>query len=229
MNWYKKIIFSTRNLKFPEKIEEQIDEATHAAVNYYFSNNQEKTYQGSFTYVNPYGKKDKPIPILTHPYTIENINEIANFNPQHRLINVFPYHHNLRDVNPTSLFNYLKPFIYHEFAHAVDPKFLIPEWWRGRENIPYYEKEEEFDAYSKQMELIIQSNLNKDNTNEFKKWITSTDILSMPQYLNYFYNIIENWRTYKPEYIKLLRQRLYNSFIRSKEDVVPKENKKRPL
>jgi len=222
MNWYRKTKLATNSIKFPDDMEEQIDAASRSVVDYYFSNSQEVIYQGSFTYVNPYGKKGKPIPILAHPYTPDRSLEIASFNPQYRNINVFPYHHTVEDVSSEKLFNYLKPFIYHEVAHAIDPKYFIPDWWRGRENIPYYEKEEEFDAYSKQMEFVIQSNLNENNIKEFKKWITSPLVLLVPPYLSYFQNAIAEWSKYKPEYIKLLRQRLYNAFIKDNKYAVPK-------
>jgi hypothetical protein len=229
MNWYRKTKFATQFFKLPDGIEKQIDKIDQASVDYYFSNGNKTKYFMDLEFKNPYGKEGKPIPILIQPYTSSWINTISVFNPQHRNISIFPYHHNVENVNPEKLFDYLRPFIYHEIAHAVDPKYFIPDWWRNRKNIPYYEREEEFDAYAKQMEIVVQSNLNDGNFNEFKQWLSSPSISLLPSYLDFFKVMLLYWYKNKPEYIKLLKQKLYNAFIRNRKDVAQKENIKRTL
>jgi len=110
---------------------------------------------------------------------------------------------------------------YKDRLEDINPEIIIKLSLDGMENKnppDMYEclKPTEFDAYSKQMECVIQSNLNEDNFKEFKEWIISPNILSFPFYLEYFHGVLIKWGTYKPKYIKLLRQRLYNAFIRDK-------------
>ena len=44
MNWYKNRIFSSHNLQFPEKMEEQINDITNKCVEYYFSKQNKPIY-----------------------------------------------------------------------------------------------------------------------------------------------------------------------------------------
>ena len=213
MNWYKYLKFSSRNIKLPKEIEKQINDITNISVKYYFSNQKKKNIAGIIYFTNPYTKQQDNIPVVLHPLTSGFENTIANFNPQERIINIFPYHHKIQDVNFSKLFNYIKENLYHEITHSIDPKFLIKDWWRNRKNVDYLLREEEFDAYSKQIEYIVQNNINKTNIENLKTWLRTNNIESMPDYLQNYKNIIQYWQTNKPIYIKKLKQRIYNSFI----------------
>jgi hypothetical protein len=213
MNWYKYIKFSSNNLKFPQNIEEQIDRISNECVKYYFSKEDKPIIEESFNFINPYSQEKDNIPVIIHPLTNEFKNTTALFNPQKRSLSIFPYHHNLQNVNKNSLLNYIKQYIYHELSHAIDPKFLIKDWWRNRKNVDYLLREEEFDAYSKQIEYIIQNNINEKNIENLKTWLRTNDTNLIPNYLNNYKEIIQYWQGNKPIYIKKLKQRIYNSFI----------------
>jgi hypothetical protein len=213
MNWYKKIILSSKNIQFPDDIEEQIDEISNKTVEYYFSQQNEKIFGGTFNFINPYNNQLNSIPTIIHPFTIEFKNTIAIFNPQKRILSIFPYHHNIKDINPSNFFNYIKSYIYHEITHAIDPKFLIEDWWRNRQDVDYLLREEEFDAYSKQIEQTIKNNINDINIENLKMWLKTDNTDLMPGCLKDHLDIIQYWKINKPIYMKKLKQRLYNFFI----------------
>ena len=221
MNWYLKIISSSHNLKFPEGIEEQINALINQCVKYCFSKQNKPIYGGTFIYINPYTNQQDSINSIIFPSAPHSFEKtIALFNPQKRSISIFPYNHNINNISPSILFNYLKPYIYHEISHAIDPKFLIKDWWKNRKNIDYLLREEEFDAYSKQIEYIIQNNINKTNIENLKTWLKTNDINIIPDYLQCHKNKIQYWQENKPIYIKKLKQRIYNSFIKGSENDV---------
>lgn len=213
MNWYRILKFASNNIIFPDDIRQQIDNISKICVDYYLANRQDKTLIGEFSFINPYTNQQDLIPAVVYPYDFAMKGLTAVFNPQRRIITIFPYHNKVQNINKNNLFLHFKENISHEITHAIDPKFLIPDWWRNRNKISYYSKEEEFDAYSKQMEITIKSNLNKENFAEFKNWLVSSDLSLLPQYLDFYKEMLSFWYKYKPEYVKKLKQRLYNDFI----------------
>jgi len=218
MNWFLKYIFSSNNIIFPKNIEEQINYFSNFCVDYYFNNEIKAVVPDRFDFINTYTDKQDFIPVIVFPYNDNMENVIAVFNPQYRNISIFPYHHNLKNVNKENLFKYLKENIYHELTHAIDPKFQIPNWWKDRNKINYLLREEEFDAYSKQIEIMVKQNLNKTNLKEFKNWLVSFDS-PIPSYLISFKKVIDFWINNNKKYIKKLKKRLYNVFSGDIKDV----------
>ncbi len=211
MNWYKNIIiFSSHNIKFPENLDDDINKIVEEAVNYYYSNEEKPKITDNIDIIDPYTKEEDKIIFIIQPFTIDFINTIATFNPQNRVVSIFPYHHNLENFNEQILFQHYKEKIYHEIAHFTDPKFKIKDFWKNRNKINYLLREEEFDAYSKEMEIVVKSNLNNNNIEEFKQWLRDGGINFLPVYLNFYREMILYWYENKPEYIKMLKQRLYN-------------------
>ncbi len=211
MNWYKNIIkFSSHNIKFPENLDNDINEIVEEAINYYYSNEEKPKITDNIDIIDPYTKEEDKIIFVIQPFTVDFINTIASFNPQNRIVSIFPYHHNLENFNEQILFQHYKEKIYHEIAHFIDPKFKIKDFWKDRNKINYLLREEEFDAYSKEIEFVVKSNLNDNNIEEFKQWLRDGNISFLPIYLNFYREMISYWYKNKPEYIKILKQRLYN-------------------
>ncbi|MFA5758894.1 MAG: hypothetical protein WC942_06020 [Clostridia bacterium] len=215
MNWYKRNKLASNNIKFPENIEEDINEISEYCVNYYFEGRQGKEFIKEINFINPYKNKQERVYIVVYPSTSNKIEAIASFNSQNKTIVIFPYHNNTDNINRYELFILIKRAVYHEITHAIDPKLSIPNWQKNRINIKYELKQEEFDAYSKQIEITIKNNLNENNFEEFKNWLLSSDINTIPFYLDWYKNkFLKEWEKYKPIYIKKLKQRLYNIFIK---------------
>lgn len=217
MNWYRIFKFGSNFVKLPDNIDEQINEVAREAVKYYFYNKNKEEIIGKFTFINPYTKNSDYIYVVSWSFTLDQKDAIAAFNPQNRIMSIFPYHHKINNVNTMSLFHYIKENLYHEVTHMVDPKFLIKDWWRGRQNINYLSREEEFDGYSRQIEFIIKTNLNEKNIEDFINWLRTDNINLLSKLLSQnkdIEDVILYWRTNKSIYYKKLKQRLYNSFVK---------------
>jgi len=221
MNWFKNIIFSSHNLKFPQNIEKQINDISNECVKYYFSKQNKAIYGGTLNFINPYTNQSDSINTAIFPSAPTDLeNTAGTFNPQKRIISIFPYRHNIENINHDKLFNHIKEHLYHEVSHAIDPKFLIKDWWRTRSQVDYLSREEEFDAYSKQIECTIRNNINEANIENLKIWLKTNDLNLIPNCLQPHKDKIQYWQKNKPIYIQKLKQRLYNSFIGELNNVI---------
>jgi len=219
INWYKKIIYSSNNIKFPEDLDNKIDEIAQKSVDFFYSNSEKPIYGGDINIIDPYTDKEDKILFTIYPFTPNEINSIAVFNPQKRIITIFPFHHNLSYFNENILFQLYKEKIYHEITHFIDPKFKIPDWWRDRSKIDYLKREEEFDAYSKEIEFVIKSDLNEQNREKIKDWLRNGNIYSLPYFFDPYKDTIGYWKDNVPNFYRMLKQRIYNLLMEEKENV----------
>ncbi len=212
-NWYKNIKYSTRNIKIPNEIEEDINEISKIVTDYRFSNKQKENYIGKLKFTNPYSKQKEKIDIIIIPQNEEFENAIAVYNPFKNSIVVFPYHLITNETNYNKLFNIYKLSIEHEIIHSIDPKSKLDKFLYDTDTEKYLVREDEFDAYSNQIKNDILNNLTPENKELLKNWLISPDILNLPIFMQHYDNIIKQWLDKKPEYIKTLKIRLYNNFF----------------
>ena len=88
MNWYKLEKKSSNNIKFPENIEEDINEATEYCVNYYFERRRDEVYIGDIGIFNPYTNKKEEVSIVIIPNPKGLKGTSGTFNPQNRTISI---------------------------------------------------------------------------------------------------------------------------------------------
>ena len=225
-NWYKKYIFSSWNLKFPENIYPQVDNIVENIVNFYQNFNDIPSSPlniGTVSFVNPYNNKNVISNIyINNKKVIDDGGTIAKRDRVNGNVyfNIFG---NLLFKEPTeielsSLRNFSRQHLIHELSHSIDPKIVnLNKVYDYSE----YLKPTEFDAYSKEItEYIKRAYSFPENKNILKEWIIGVNfggiddtikaILKMPEPIFY---IIQYWRDNSPEFYRKLRQRLYNEVL----------------
>ena len=220
MNWFKKI--SSFNIRFNDEIEQDIKEITKYVLNYYLEENTELFVMNPWVFSDPYQNTQRKVNIVVFP--TKQGNQIAYYNGDSQTISIFP--HNLQtDVkNKNLLFNAFEYAIKHEVAHAIDPKLRIEKPIEG-EGYEYYSSPAEFDAYSKQITEHLKQYIkeNPENKNTIEKWLRN-DTLSADNPLTIYSEILQFWAQSdyenKTNYIRKLKQRIYNEVIKEEENNV---------
>jgi hypothetical protein len=85
----------------------------------------------------------------------------------------------------------------------------------------YYIFQPEFDAYCRQICFDIEKSLknNISDLNIVLKWLKSINIIPLPYFLNNYEALITMWyknSNKKKNYIRILKQRIYNDLIQNK-------------
>ncbi len=226
MNWYKNIIFSSRNLKLPEGTEEQVrgivDKIIISLQNLQ-NLPEDPILIGQINFINPYNKQNSLSNIYLNNKTVEETgNTVAMRDRQTGDIYLNIYkafllsHKNLIDINYTK--KILKEHLFHELTHSIDPKIIN---LNKTYDMYEYDKPTEFDAYSREITNYINTAYkSEENQALLKRYMVSNsfgeplddiiNILNMP--INLFF-IIKYWKENNPKYIKQLRQRIFNEVI----------------
>jgi hypothetical protein len=213
VNWFK---LATNNINFTLEMEAQISEIANFVTGYYLNNRKDVQYEDMIFY-DFYLKKRRQMRVIINPFKEKELEDSRGaYNTQTLShITIFPYNINIQTSNKIELFNYFKNEISHEFIHALDLRYSnIPNYRNTTLNTEYDLRPEEFESYSKEIEITIQNNLNKTNYESLINWLNGDIIKNIPPYLYYYEDKITKWNNFKPELIKKLRIRLYNKFIK---------------
>lgn len=211
MNWYKKVIISTHNIKIPEEIYGDIDEISNIVTNYRLSKKNENEVIGQLNFINPYTKQNENINIAIIPQNDQYKNSIANY--KDNLITIFPYHLITNQTNFQILFNAYKLAITHEVTHAIDPKLKINNYTKNINQSLLFSRDDEFDAYSNQIKNDILNNFTPENEKLLRSWLSSADALNLPLFIKHYDIVIKDWLNNNPQYVKKLKTRLYNELF----------------
>ncbi len=139
---------------------------------------------------------------------------IGIYNSFFKTITIFPNSINIEDLRGDSLKQYFNKYIVHEFSHAIDPKYKLMKYIMNTDE-GYYDKVEEFDAYSNQIEYDIKNKLENKNItgqqwNEFENWLRYGG--NVPSILMEYEQKINYWKKKQAQFFKRLLLRLYNVF-----------------
>lgn len=227
MNWYKKVIFSSWNLKFPQEIYFQIEETVSLIIPILINLIKlpnSPIFIKKIESVNIYNNNLISSNIYLNNEFVEKENGFDVPGLRDRItgdiyLNIYKsFVYNKHSIDINYFRERLTNHIIHELSHSIDPKIVE---LNKVYNIYEYLKPTEFDAYSKEItESIKNAYRNKDNKEILKNWIISNsfgepipeiiNILNMPE--NNYY-LIQFWRNNQPTFYKKLRQRLYNEVL----------------
>jgi len=226
MNWYKRIKFSSYNLRIPPEIYSQINNTVENILNFYknytgLPNSPEKI--GTISFVDNYSGENISSDIYINNNFVENDNDIPAKRDRitgniyfniYKIIDRYPEQIDLNILKP-----YLENQLMHELSHSIDPK--IKSLNKRYPNTHEYLKPTEFDAYSLEITGYIKKAYKKpENRKIIKEWLISNsfgkldqniiDILKIHPDL---FRIINFWRINNPIYFRKFRQRIYNEVI----------------
>lgn len=220
MNWYNKILIASRNIRFSEETENDINEITNFIVDYRIKNEQTKEVVGPLTMENPYTKEELKINIGILPTNSLKPGVGAEYDHNTSILWVYVYHIKSKDENRDTLFPLYRTFISHELVHAIDPHFSQGIYIKPDKKDNNFLTDIEFNGYAKQIvEIVNRKLLDANKINEIKDWLRTQSIDDLPEDLFSFGGLLSLWKREKPDYIKRLFSRLYNDCIRSKQYV----------
>jgi len=236
MNWYKKIKFSSYNLKMPPEIYPQIDNIVENILNFYrnytgLPSSPEKI--GTISFVDNYSGENVSSDIyINNSFMKDDGNTLAKrdritgniyFNI-YDVIEISP-----DEINMNVLKSYLTNQIIHELSHSIDTK--IKSLDKKYPNTHEYLKPTEFDGYSQELTGYIKKAYEKpENRKMIKEWLisnsfgelsrnTNEDLLNILKIPQPIFDIINFWKISNSIYLKKFRQRIYNEVIVNKKDI----------
>ena len=232
MNWYNKILFSAHNFRHNEDNGADIDYITNEVVNYVLLNKQNKEVLNSISLDNSYTGEKEIVNVIIAPIDPEEGGDPGVYNPQKRIISIYPYHIKTKSTDKQELFNIYKPFVSHEITHALDPSIKEGKWKRpDRLGVPKTLRFDEFNAYSKQikdylLDIITPKNDGKNEQQieqirkyidsrilQIKEWMRLQDMNLIPKEILNYQGMLLKWQKEKPEYIRSFFDKLYNDLF----------------
>lgn len=218
MNWYTKIVLSAYNFRLNQDNESDIDRITNAAVDYTISNKKDKEFVTPPVMLeNSYTKEQELVYVIIDPSTKENA---GNWNPERKTISIFPYWIGKNNGSRQELFDLYRPYVSHEFSHAIDPSIKGEKWKnKNRLGSPMFLRFDEFNAYSKQMSDYLRNIANSNNPyriEQIKEWMRKQNMDMIPKEIANYKNVLLTWQKNKPEYIRWFFDKLYNDLFRGK-------------
>jgi len=236
MNWYKKIKFSSYNLKMPPEIYPQIDNIVESILNFYrnytgLPSSPEKI--GTISFVDNYSGENISSDIYINNNFVEKDNRIPAKRDRitgniyfniYEIVDRYP-----EQINMNVLKTYLTNQLVHELSHSIDPK--IKSLNKRYPNTHEYLKPTEFDAYSKELTEYIKTAYEKpENRKMIKEWLvsnsfgelfrnTNENLLNILNISQLIFDIINFWKINNPTYLRKFRQRIYNEVITNENNI----------
>jgi len=226
MNWYKKIKFSSYNLRMPPEAYPQINTIVENILNFYknytgLPNSPEKI--GEISFIDNYSGEN----VSSDVYMNNSFMEDDNYTPAKRdriTGNIYFNIYKTIEIRPEEidtniLKSYLTNQLMHELSHSIDPK--IKSLNKNYPNTHEYSKPTEFDGYSQELTGYIKKTYEKpENKQIIKEWLVSNsfgeyepNIIKKLNINPDLFKIINFWRINNPTYLRKFRQRIYNEVI----------------
>jgi hypothetical protein len=231
MSWLSRVFkVSSITLRFSEEIKEDIKNIVDAVLNYYLVKSQYVSSFDPWKFKDPYSGQNREINIKILPESPTS-NQIAQYIPLVSTIEIFPHNLKTSVTDESLLFSAFYNAISHEVAHCIDPK-LSPllvnknlKKTKEKSESDNYVNPVEFDGYSKQIieDLKQQVDYNPSVLRSIMNWLR-TNFLELYSPINMYSSVLKYWtesdKIKKTDYIRKLKQRIYNEVIQGTNENV---------